>query len=156
MNEMRKLMEAASKLNEAWVEYRDPDGLFQIVYEPPRGYFVIGKNDAGQDISGESFDNLDDAIDHAESILGFGYDRQQFHDTDRYGDPDLAEDYDEIPEGGDDIDYDYMELIDDLDLEDVHMEIINRIKRMPDEYQHRLAWDVIQSIANEFGIDVRS
>ena len=73
MNDMRKLMEAAEQLNEAYVEYRDPGGHFQVIYEPPRGYFAIARNDL-PDISGESFDDLDDAIEHAEISLGVAYD----------------------------------------------------------------------------------
>jgi hypothetical protein len=73
MNDMRELMEAVEELNEAYVEYRDPGGHFQIIYEPPRGYFAIARNDL-PDISGESFDDLDDAIEHAEISLDIAYD----------------------------------------------------------------------------------
>ena len=66
---MRKLMEAVKQLDEEYVEYRDPDGQFQIIYDFPRGYFAVGKNDASVDISGESFDDIDDAIEHAEICL---------------------------------------------------------------------------------------
>lgn len=75
---MRKLMEAAEQLNEEFVEYRDPDGEFQVIYSFPRGYIAVGKNDAKQDISGESFDNLDDAIEHAEICLSIGDDNAVF------------------------------------------------------------------------------
>ncbi len=64
-------MEAVEKLDEEFVEYRDPDGQFMIVYSAPRGYVAMGRNDARNDISGESFDNLDDAIEHAEISLGY-------------------------------------------------------------------------------------
>lgn len=74
MNNMRKLMEAVKPLSEEYVEYRDPDGEFQVIYDFPRGYFAVGKNDAKQDISGESFDDLDDAIEHAEICLSIGND----------------------------------------------------------------------------------
>jgi hypothetical protein len=70
--EMRRLLEAVEELNEAWVEHRDPGGHFQVVYEPPRGYFVIARNDL-PDISGESFDDLEDAIEHAHDQLGIDY-----------------------------------------------------------------------------------
>ena len=68
---MRKLMEAVEQLDEEFVEYRDPDGQFMIIYAAPRGYIAVAKNDAPVDISGESFDNLDDAIEHAELSLGW-------------------------------------------------------------------------------------
>jgi len=74
MNEMRKLMEAVAPLYEEYVEYRDPDGRFQVIYDFPRGYFAVGKNDYNNDISGESFDDLDDAIEHAEICLSIGND----------------------------------------------------------------------------------
>lgn len=72
MNEMRKLMESVGRLNEEYVEYRDPDGEFMVIYSFPRGYVAVSKNDSAADISGESFDNLDDAIEHAEISLSFG------------------------------------------------------------------------------------
>lgn len=74
MNNMRKLMETVDVLNEAYIEYRDPEGRFQVIYQPPRGYFAVGKNDYAQDISGESFDHIDDAIEHAEICLGIADD----------------------------------------------------------------------------------
>jgi hypothetical protein len=90
MNEMRKLMEAVKQLNEEYVEYRDPDGQFQVIYDFPRGYIAIGRNDYNSDISGESFDNLDDAIEHAEICLSIA-DADALDDDDRYSvidDPD--------------------------------------------------------------------
>lgn len=75
--EMRRLLEAVEELNEAWVEYRDPGGHFQIVYQPPRGYFAIARNDL-PDISGESFDDVEDAIEHAQLSLGVEYMDEDF------------------------------------------------------------------------------
>ena len=92
MNEMRKLMESVEQLSEEYVEYRDPDGDFQVIYDFPRGYFAVGKNDAKQDISGESFDNLDDAIEHAEICLSYGNDAHEDQFVDESyadGEPDL-------------------------------------------------------------------
>ena len=74
MNNMRKLMETIEKLDEEYVEYRDPEGRFQVIYDFPRGYFAVGKNNYMQDISGESFDDLDDAIEHAEICLSMNDD----------------------------------------------------------------------------------
>ena len=88
--EMRKLLEAAEQLNEAYIEYRDPEGRFQVIYDFPRGYWAVGKNDYVQDISGESFDDLDDAIEHAEICLGISDDERE--DYTLYGiDEDFAE-----------------------------------------------------------------
>lgn len=97
MNDMRKLMEAV-KLNEESIEYRDPDGEFQVIYSFPRGYIAVGKNDAAQDISGESFDHLEDAIEHAEICLSIA------DDSEYDGQP---SDYEEMQDymGGDDGDH---------------------------------------------------
>jgi hypothetical protein len=70
--EMRKLLETVEQLNEEWVEYRDPGGHFQVVYQPPRGYFVVTQRHL-PDISGESFDDVEDAIEHAHDSLGVDY-----------------------------------------------------------------------------------
>lgn len=70
--EMRRLLEAVEQLNEEWVEYRDPAGHFQVVYQPPRGYFVVTQRHL-PDISGESFDDVEDAIEHAHDSLGVDY-----------------------------------------------------------------------------------
>ena len=100
MNEMRKLMEAV-KLNEESIEYRDPDGEFQVIYSFPRGYIAVGKNDAAQDISGESFDHLEDAIEHAEICMSIADDKYRDEDD---GQP---TDYEEMQDfmGGDDGDH---------------------------------------------------
>ena len=86
MNNMRKLMETVEQLNEAYVEYRDPDGQFQIIYEPPRGYWAVGKNDCAQDISGETFDTLEDAIEHAEICLSVADDDFEYGIDEAFGD----------------------------------------------------------------------
>jgi len=101
MNEMRKLMEAV-QINEESIEYRDPDGDFQVIYSFPRGYIAVGNIDSKRDISGESFDNLDDAIEHAEICLSIAADNAL--DDDRYS---VIDDPDEvIDEGEDDDGYD--------------------------------------------------
>ena len=94
--EMRKLLEAAEQLNEAYIEYRDPEGRFQVIYDFPRGYWAVGKNDYVQDVSGESFDNLDDAIEHAEICLSISDDEwEDRRNPDKL--PSLDEDFAERP-----------------------------------------------------------
>ncbi len=91
MNEMRKLMEAVEHVS---VEYRDPDGDFQIYYAFPRGYWAVGKNDAAQDISGESFDDLDDAIEHAEICMSIADDDGQPSEYEEWQDFQGGDDWD--------------------------------------------------------------
>ena len=85
----------AVQLNEESVEYRDPDGDFIIYYSFPRGYIAVGRNDFKEDISGESFDNLDDAIEHAEICMSISDDDE--------GQPSEYEEWQDF-QGGDDWD----------------------------------------------------
>jgi hypothetical protein len=98
MNDMRKLMESV-QLNEESIEYRDPDGDFIVIYSFPRGYIAQARNDYKDDISGESFDSLDDAIEHAEICMSIA--------DDRYEDDGQPSDYEEMQDymGGDDWDH---------------------------------------------------
>ena len=104
MNEMRKLMESVGRLTEEYVEYRDPDGEFMVIYSFPRGYVAVSKNDSAADISGESFDTLDDAIEHAEISLSFGGDTDhdetnlQAFDRDMSDSEPFGDEYDESVE----------------------------------------------------------
>lgn len=74
MNEMRKLMESVSQLDEydrrepIYVEYRDPDGEFIVKYRASRGYYAEGE---GVDRA-PSFENLEDAIEHGELCISSG------------------------------------------------------------------------------------
>ena len=51
------------------VEHRDPEGRFIIVHAPPAGYWAVGKGSYQHDIDRTSFDNFDDALDHAHNCL---------------------------------------------------------------------------------------
>ena len=88
----------AVQLNEESIEYRDPDGDFVVYYSFPRGYIAKSRNDYADDISGESFDNLDDAIEHAEICMSIA--------DDKYNDDGQPSDYEEMQDfmGGDDWD----------------------------------------------------
>lgn len=76
MNDIRKLMETVQQLTEESIEYRDPDGDFIVLYSFPRGYIAQARNDYKDDISGESFDHLDDAIEHAEICMSIADDNE--------------------------------------------------------------------------------
>jgi len=97
MNNMRKLMEAV-QLTEESIEYRDPDGDFIVIYSFPRGYIAKSRNYSAEDISGESFDHLEDAIEHAEICMSIADDNYN------EGQP---TDYEEMQDfmGGDDWDH---------------------------------------------------
>lgn len=81
---MRKLMEAI-QLNEyertepVYTEYRDPDGEFVVKYRASRGYYAEGY---GVDRA-PSFENLDDAIEHAELCLSSGFGDEIEEDADQ-------------------------------------------------------------------------
>jgi len=70
MNEMRNLMETVKRLDEEFVEYRDPDGQFMVIHVGRKGYRVYGSGAYKDKISPEMFDDLDDAIEHAEICMG--------------------------------------------------------------------------------------
>lgn len=95
----------AVELNEESIEYRDPDGEFQVLYSFPRGYIAVGNTDNKNDVSGESFDNLDDAIEHAEICLSIADDARYDKENYRPEAPGYeASDYDESIEEDDDVD----------------------------------------------------
>ena len=89
----------AVRIDEESIEYRDPDGEFQVIYSFPRGYVAVGKNDNKADVSGESFDHLEDAIEHAEICLSIRDDAEY--------DDGQPSDYEEMQDymGGDDWDH---------------------------------------------------
>lgn len=54
------------------IQYRDPEGRFIVMWDVRRGYRAIGKKLYANEISRVKFDNLEDAIEHAElEIQGY-------------------------------------------------------------------------------------
>ena len=63
------IVEGADLATHVNVEHRDPEGKFIIVHAPPAGYWAVGKGSYQHDIDRTSFDNFDDALDHAHNCL---------------------------------------------------------------------------------------
>lgn len=74
--EAERLNQEYSKVDENFdpathvnVEYRDPDGHFIVVHAAPAGHWAVGKGKYSEIIDRTSYDNVDDAIEHAQLTM---------------------------------------------------------------------------------------